>query len=234
MPRAPAIFERPAVRALLLAITACALGVAIVTVVYGPIRLNIGGSEVFRSSGLLRPLLITLVFGVLARAIRSVNLVIVPVLVAAVLPLPAYREALSRLNMGEHPIRSAADCVLRVAARPDLVASGPRGMYVDGDGSDYVSPFNHEYTYYFRKVNPWLRSRTTSREALYQYMYDPSQQRPMLISESRYRALRRSFSGGTGAPVSPSLMVFADDVLFLLPGPYAVCSPDVAGLKQLR
>jgi len=114
------------------------------------------------------------------------------------------------------------------------MASGPRGMYVDGDGPDYVSPFNHEYSYYFRKVNPWLRQSTTSRATLHQYMYDPSQQRPMLISESHYRTLRQSFSGGTEAPVSPSLVVFEDSVLFLLPGPYAVCSPEVTGPKQLR
>jgi hypothetical protein len=120
--------RRPAVRVLLLTVAVTAVGIAIVTLVRGPIRITIETHDVFKSSGVFRPLLIAVVFGLAAGAGRMGTKVIVAVLVMSALPLPAYRQSLGRLNAAKHPMRTARDCIAQVQAR---TAGLPGGLYVD-------------------------------------------------------------------------------------------------------
>ena len=56
LPRVAAALQRPRARAVLLAISAASIGLALVTLVYGPVRIDFHGHTVFRSSGILRPI----------------------------------------------------------------------------------------------------------------------------------------------------------------------------------
>ena len=127
-PRAVAAGRRPAVRVLLLTVAVTAVGIAIVTLVRGPIRITIETHDVFKSSGVFRPLLVAVVFGLAAGAGRMGTKVIVAVLVMSALPLPAYRQSLGRLDAAKHPMRTARDCIAHVQAQ---TAGLPRGLYVD-------------------------------------------------------------------------------------------------------
>ena len=218
------ILERPVVRAIVLAITASALAVAIITLIFGPIRVAVGQMPVLKSSGNLRPLMIVLVFGVLGRVIRSAQLFAV-LLIAAILPLAAYRDVLSRLNSGDHPMRSASDCVLGVLARPEI-ADAAHGMYVAGDGT----VFGHEHAYYFHRVRPWEREGIPRREKVLAYLSDPSQQRPVMMARSTYQQFSRDFANAT----LPPLADFDEGVVLLLPGPFAVCATEATGGSVLR
>jgi hypothetical protein len=104
-------------------------------------------------------------------------------------------------------------------------------MYVDSDAPDYETPFNHQYAYYFRDVNPWKRPRTAPPSRLAQYVFDPAEERPVLISEVRYREFLRTTMGGRES--TPNLAALESDVLLLLPGPYSVCLTEIAPTQRL-
>ena len=182
-PRAVAAGRRPAVRALLLTVAVTAVGIAIVTLARGPIRITIGTNEVFKSSGVFRPLLIAVVFGLAAGAGRMGTKVIVAVLVMSALPLPAYRQSLGRLNAAKHPMRTARDCIAQVQAR---TAGLPGGLYVDAPPQ--ALPYPHYY--YFRTIRPWTRSESPSPARLQRYLYDPGEWRPILVWEPTYQEFR--------------------------------------------
>lgn len=223
-PGGVAVVRRPAVRALLMAVAVTAVGIAIISLARGPIRITIGDNEVFRSSGAFRPLLVAIVFGLAAGAGPVGTKVIVAMVAMSTLPLPAYRQSLRRLDDAEHPMRAARDCVAQVQARS---AGLPRGLYVDGppDGFPY-SPY-----YYFRTIRPWTRAESPSPARLERYFYQ-EELRPMLVWEPTYQDFwHRSDTGEKLARdriPSPSMIPFGDVVL-LLPGPYAACSPKSGG-----
>ena len=228
-PRAVAAGRRPAVRVLLLTVAVTAVGIAIVTLVRGPIRITIETHDVFKSSGVFRPLLIAVVFGLAAGAGRMGTKVIVAVLVMSALPLPAYRQSLGRLNAAKHPMRTARDCIAQVQAR---TAGLPGGLYVDAPPQNL--PYPHYY--YFRTIRPWIRSESPSPARLQRYLYDAAELRPILVWEPTYQEFRhRSDMAETLArdhTPSPPMIVFEDianNLFLLLPGPYAACSPESAG-----
>jgi hypothetical protein len=60
------------------------------------------------------------------------------------------------------------------------------------------------------------------------YLTDEAEMRPILTWEQGYRAFRSQETQGRGESGLESIPMvkFGDDVLLLLPGPYAVCSAD--------
>ena len=224
-PAGVAAVRRPAVRALLLAIAATAVGIVIITLVRGPIRITIGASEIFKSSGVFRPVLIAVVFGFAAGAAPVRTKVIVAVLAMSALPLPAYRQSLGRLDDAKHPMRTARDCIAQVQTRTAGLAPG---LYVDAP----PPALPHAHYYYFRTIRPWIRSESPSPARLEHYFYDREESRPILVWEPTFQDFwRRSDTGekaGRAHAPSPPMVVFGDVVL-LLPGPYAVCSPEPGG-----
>jgi 4-amino-4-deoxy-L-arabinose transferase-like glycosyltransferase len=191
-------------RGILVAIAAAALVVGFVTVLIGPIRLNLGWGAV-RNRGLLRPFGVAVALG-LAGHSRWILRTAAILLVVGFMPLAAYRDSLSRLTVNRHPIRTARDCLQRIKAP---------GVYEDA-GTDLT----HEHNYYLRQVGSWNRGHAPDAK-LREYLFDPTQQRPMLLSESRYRAFKRTMP----PDAEPLPMIGFPELVLLLPGPYRVCSP---------
>jgi 4-amino-4-deoxy-L-arabinose transferase-like glycosyltransferase len=221
------LLDQPAVRLTLLAIAALALAIGAASLVIGSVRLEVGSTVLFRSSGIVRPALIGLLFGLLAGARRSAARVTAALLVTSLLPIPAYRTTLGRLMTDEHPMATTSACVQGVAATLD--ATSARGLYMD------VPPeiVTHGMNYYFRRVRPWTRADPPSPEALDAQLRDAADGRPILVSEAIYQSFMRG--GETGArqrTASPPLVSFPDVVL-ILPGPYSACA-NVTGTRGVR
>ena len=236
MPRTIAALRGPTARKWLLTIGATAVVIAAISLVYGQVRLGIGSYVFFKSSGVFRPSIIAVLCGVLAGESRRATRAVVPLLMAGLLPLPAYRDTFDRFDVGDHPMRSTRDCILQVAARSDVAGSAPRGLYVVGFNTPGL--FGHEHYYYFRTIRPWERTESVSFETIHRYLHDPAEQRPMLLKDSVYRDfMNRADSPeaprSTPSATSPPLVTFGDVVL-VLSGPYAVCSPEAAGLTAQR
>jgi 4-amino-4-deoxy-L-arabinose transferase-like glycosyltransferase len=220
MPAVSAALARPAVRATLLAIAFTAFVIAVVTIVTGPIRITIGSTDVFKSSGIFRPLIVVVVCGLLADVGRTSARHVTLILVLSTLPFPAYRYALGRLNAGEHRMRTARDCLVRLEA----TTGGSRGMYID------LPPENlpHSHYYYFRAVRPWTWSDYPGSEELLRYLDDPREQRPVLAWNSTLQHFSNAQTPTERARASIGRIVMPDSldrILLLLPGPYGVCRP---------
>ncbi len=128
--RLVAALERPAVRTTLQAVASLALAIGgrEPDLRADPPRVGVRRCY-FRSSGVLRPAIVALVCGVLAGARRSTSLAVGAILVASLLPLPAYRATLTRLTVEQHPMRTTTDC-LQTVDRTLSGAAAP-GLYVD-------------------------------------------------------------------------------------------------------
>jgi 4-amino-4-deoxy-L-arabinose transferase-like glycosyltransferase len=207
------IRRRPAVRALLRSVVVVAAGAAAITILYEPIRLTLGRFVVFRSSGIVRPMIVVVLFGILAGDYRHTSRIVVALIVASMLPLQAYRETLPRFTVERHPMRTASECLVRVEPPPGAIP----GLYLD---DRYVS---HPLYYYFRRVRPVTRTPSPDLTAINRYLFYPSEWRPMLLWDSTYQDFMRARASSGPRPTSPPMIAFSD-VLLLLPGPYEQCS----------
>jgi 4-amino-4-deoxy-L-arabinose transferase-like glycosyltransferase len=211
-----AVVRRANVRLVLTTIATAAAAVAAINVVYGPIRLGVGDLMLFKSSGVIRPGIVLLVCGILAGTTRRLSRVIVVLLVLSVLPIQAYRELLPRFTRQDHPMRTATDCLVRVAAQQPEQS---RGLYVDVPG-EFIS---HPLYYYFRRVRPWTRVESADPAAIGRGLDDPAA-KPMLVWDSTYQAF---MNAQAFRPPSPP-MVALPDVVLLLPAGYASCRSTAA------
>ncbi len=229
-PLRPPAWRTGVPRAVYLGIAALALFTAIFSVVFGPLRIAVDGREVFKSSGILRPIVVAVVLSVLAGVTRGATRAVVAALVISLLPLPAYRQLLARLSADTYPMRAARDCMQRVQA----ATSGP-GLFVNATLGELPYPIY----YAFRHVRPWARADQPSPDQLERYLADSTEQRPVLVSEQVYQAFRYGATHAQSSVArSPAMVVFRDlgnnNVLLLLPGPYAVCEADVANAQGAR
>lgn len=202
---------------------------AVWTLVFGQVRLAFGGTTLFKSSGMVRPLIIVVLAGMVSRQGQRAAMVTMALLVAWVLPIEPYRAVVHQLTVQKHPLRNAASCIQRVES-----ASGgaPRGMFIDAEQGRWLEGLNnnwHPMYYYFRRIQPWTIQNAPLAASLERALHDPQEMRPAIVQDARYRsyldgaegdALRR---GG-----SPPIIGFFGYSL-LLPGPYRTCSPE-AGL----
>jgi 4-amino-4-deoxy-L-arabinose transferase-like glycosyltransferase len=227
-PGLAARLQRPAVRRTLLAVAIAATGVAIASVVYGPVRLRIGSTDVFRSSGTFRPALVILFFGVLAGATRSAATAAVALTVASVLPAAAYHATWTRLRSDVSPKRDAVECIQRVGREEGTAA---RGIYLDLP--DRV--IGHPLYYYFRRIRPWERAASPAPAKFAHYLAEGPAQRPVLTWDEAYQAFRREAMGSPAAQAvlaATPVVKLGDDVLLLLPGAYASCGADAMRRSQ--
>jgi 4-amino-4-deoxy-L-arabinose transferase-like glycosyltransferase len=219
--------RHPALKGVFLTLAALSLTVMVWTVLEGRVTLKYGDVMLFRNTSLVRPTLVGAVMTMLAGWPEAIGRFGIPVLIVAIAPVDAYRATLQGLGTGRPVIRQTRDCILETGSGPALMSSGPRGLYVDGDGpvDGYDTPFNHEYAYYFRKVRPWMRPHDVSPTLLQRYLFDPAEQRPLLMSETRYHAVLNDFppDGDLSRSALPALVSFEEDVVMVLPGPYAAC-----------
>jgi 4-amino-4-deoxy-L-arabinose transferase-like glycosyltransferase len=211
-------------RLLLLGIATAAGAIMAWTLTFGSARISIAGTVWLRNSNFLRPWLVVLACGALASRSRQVGrLLTVPLLMTLLMPpLQGYRETLTRIAVENHPMRSARDCIQRI--RSDA-GSGPsvwRGLYIAGPDS----AFGHEL-YYFRGLRPWERAQTPTDETLRKYLYDPLEQRPVLVDGPLYTSFTKRLASSVVPSARDSRVdpgtVKIDDVRLLLPGVYAVC-----------
>lgn len=213
--------QRPGVRRGVSILMLISVALAVGALALGQVRLDVGDTTLFRSSGIWRPLVVIVAGALAIRASARVSRVIVVLLVLNVLPLGAYRAQLERLPEGRHPIRAAAECLRRVQAggnvEPGLVLDMPRGIW-------------HPLYYYFRRVQPMTPVATPLDPVLRGYLTDPATPRPILMDEDTYRQLAmQGEMAAASSEQSPPMMSFllpADNVLLLLPGPYRVCSSE--------
>ena len=223
-----ATFRWPFVRGLSVTIATLALLVAALTLLVGPINLEWHGQTVFKSSGLFRPMMVALVFGLLAGAVDAGSRATAVILVSSLLPLAGYREVWSRIGAEVHPVRQARDCVRAIARQ----ASEP-GLYVD------VPPEDLPYGlyYHFRQIRPWERTAAPSPAALGAVLEDRTRPRAILVSDStyqRYMHVAGSVDGARQRTSSPPMRTFLPGVVLLLPGPYAACADDRVAVVRRR
>lgn len=104
--------------------------------------------------------------------------------------------------------------VQRAAGRQDgLFVAMPQGIW-------------HPLYYNFRRVQPWTTGDSAQDPAIERYLYDPAAARPLLLSDQVWRDWVRAHPERVSpAAGGPPMIGFLDSVL-LLPGPYAVCSPE--------
>lgn len=218
--------ERPAVRTAVMAIASLALAIAAVSMVFGVVKFELAGRALFRSAGITRPAIVALVFGLLAASFKTTSRGVAAVVIASLMPFPAYRFTLTQLTVDEHPMQQATSCLQDLErARPELAG---RGLYVDVPGE----VMTHGMNYYFRRVRPWTRTDQAQPAALDGLLADTATPRPLLVYDGTYQAYMRGDAGIRQRTVSPPMVSFPDVVL-LLPGPYARCA-GIVGTKGTR
>jgi hypothetical protein len=203
----------PIARAAMLAAATVSLVFAAVALAY-PHRLRIGGALLVRDLPVWKPGLAAIVFGLLAGKGKPVARIAVPLLLLTLLPVGPYRATLARLNAGTHPLQSASACVQsvqteeRAAGRPaaGVEAYLPAGAY------------QHRYFFYFRRLGWNWRTELPDAELL-RMLERPGEQRPVLLPLRRFAAVREAHD----ASGTPRPLVQVEDVVLLLPGPYARC-----------
>ena len=98
-PRASRLGKRWPVRAVLLAVIAASLA-AVASLAVGPIRIELGDNRVFRSTSIFRPVMVALLFALPLGLGRKARRYVLPLVIASVLPLPAYRDVARRAHDG--------------------------------------------------------------------------------------------------------------------------------------
>jgi 4-amino-4-deoxy-L-arabinose transferase-like glycosyltransferase len=217
--------SRPAVQAIASAFIWAAAALAIWAVLVGQARLSVGGLTLIKSSGVVRPLIVMTLAAIAARRSARAAKLLVVVLLFGVAPVRAYAGVYPLLLEQRHPLRSLAECVMRVdAAQP----GGPKGLYVDT-----AHGFWHPIYYYFRQVRPWTRVETTDPAPIDRMLHDPAAARPMLIGDEHFAQYSQgALSSTLAGPMKPPMVELLEYKL-LLPGPYAVCSSDALALKGM-
>jgi hypothetical protein len=220
LPMLASIAERRWLRIAAGAVIAAGAGLAIGALLFGSVRLGVGRLTVFKSSGVFRPVAAIFVAGLLMRRGVAVSGLIVALVVASYLPIELYKQTLPKLVEEKHPIRDASECVIEVQRSNPALAPG---LLVDTDSSMW-----HPIYYYFRRIRPWTRQESPAPAQLERTLHDSASLRPSLVNDVRYREY---LSGPEGAKlagtVSPPMISLFEYVL-LLPGPYAVCSPEAS------
>ena len=230
-PRLSNTLHRPAVREFLFVLALISVAMFAWTAIFGPFNFNIGDVRI-RNSRLLRPALIAALLLIVTGRMQVMMRICVALVIISFLPLDAYAHTLRSFRESRLVYRPVRDCILQVGSRPEMMAAGPRGMYYDGFGPDVPLPFNHEFNYYFRHVVPWAGVDDSAPQRLVQFIIDPAQQRPLLMSASRYYALLPELTKAAGGPLPIPRVTLHDQVQLVLPGPYAVCDPTHLRLMQ--
>jgi 4-amino-4-deoxy-L-arabinose transferase-like glycosyltransferase len=230
LPRLTAGLRRQPIRGGLLVLSAAAIGLGLFSVLYGPVRIEFGGTTVFRSSGILRPIAVAVTAWLLAGASRTASRAVVPLLVVSAMPLPTYHATLARLRTDKHPLRSASQCIQRVQAEGRAPVPG---LHLDVPNS----VVSHPMYYYFRRIQPWSRAESPAFSQLYERLYEPPRLQPILAWDVTYQAFMRrpeSAAGAVSVHLPSPPMVVLGDALVLLPGPYAECAEPAATAQTHR
>ncbi len=189
------------------------LALAAVALVY-PRRLKVGSWLFVRDPSVVRPALIALALGMTAGRARWTARIAVPLLLLTLLPVPWYLAALTRVTTERHPLRTSRACLQSVRDEERAAGRAAPGMFVYLPDGYYL----HTYFYYYRQSGWDWRTELSDAELL-RMLDTPEAQRPVLLPLRRFAAVRKAHdAGGT----TRSLLQL-EDVVLLLPGPYARC-----------
>jgi hypothetical protein len=220
--------SRPIVRAGLLAVSAVAIALGLTSLFVGTVRIPLGEELVFRSSGIFRPALLAFALVLPLGISRRAGRIVLPCLIAALLPLPGYRASLAGMTDEAHPYRSISECVQRIdAGQP----GGRRGLYMVWPDMGIWHPVN----YYFRRIRPLERTLAVDQSAILRYggssgePVESAGQRPLVIWAPHYRGLPAEVRGELPDPID-----LRYDVLLFLPGPYGACRAEAGILDASR
>jgi len=219
MPRLNELAIRPLVRGAGIAVIGLAVVLAGGALIFGVVRVGVGSIQLFKSSGITRPLVAIVIAGVLIRRSALAATLVVLLTVAWWMPVSVYESTIHQLSVERHPLRDASDCVRQVETR--VGGTNPTGLYVDTDSSMW-----HPIYYYFRRIRPWTRQEAPAPVVLDRNLHDAAALRPSLVQEDRYREYLhgREASRFTGGPSPPMISMF--EYVLLLPGPYSSCSTE--------
>jgi 4-amino-4-deoxy-L-arabinose transferase-like glycosyltransferase len=206
----------PTARMLLRLMAAMALAIAVATVLLGPLKIQIAGHMLLKNGSLVRPWLLFLLLAILGGWTPVARRIAIPLALAALLPLSAYRDNLSLLARTPHPLRSATTCIIEMERMHSPDGRGARGLYVLAPDEDML----HPVVYYFRRIRPWERAR--AEDILGTSLSAPRLQRPILMGADQYQ---RAAAQGLPINQTPHLRFeIGRHLLLLLPGPYGVCA----------
>ncbi len=206
----------PVLQRVLLGISVLAAAIAIVTLVMGSVNLRVGGTLIFRSSHVARPMIVALVLAMLAGRGLAVSRVIVPAIVLlAVMPVDSYKDSLRLVQVERHPLRSAGECMAKVARAKEAAGRPAPGIYAVGEQRWFL----HDYYYYLSRAGGWQSAESLDVPVVERALFDPAHQRPVMLDDDDYRALRARDTEALGETAVMPLR----EVLLVLPGPYGVC-----------
>lgn len=182
-----------------------------------PIRFRLSSAVVLKNTGVLRPLLVMLLVGVLTRAGARVSAFVVALVAVGIMPLAQYGATLARLPVHREPLKALSSCLQRVES--SLPPAARPGIYVDVPDP----AMQHPLYYYFRRVRPWVAAETVADPVISRYLEDPGAARPVLIWQPTFQQFMRERWDGGPARAADLAREPVFDSLVLLPGPYAVC-----------
>jgi 4-amino-4-deoxy-L-arabinose transferase-like glycosyltransferase len=220
LPRLRTAADRPFARSAGAVVICTAVALIVGALLFGVVRVGVGKTQFFKSSGVLRPLEAIVLAGILTRRSAIVATLVVALTGAWWMPVSLYESTIRQLTVEKHPIRDASDCVRQVEAN---IGAESAGLYVDTDSSMW-----HPIYYYFRRLQPWTHQIPPAPEILDRHLHDAASLRPSLVQDERYREYLRGPDAGrfTNGPSPPMISML--EYVLLLPGPYGACSPEAA------
>jgi 4-amino-4-deoxy-L-arabinose transferase-like glycosyltransferase len=214
------IQRSPTVRTMLLGVAGLAVLLAVATFVLGNVEWKVGDTRLFRNSHVARPLAVALVLALIAgRGDLAARFLWPLALMLAIVPLNAYENIWKKVQVENHPVRSARDCMMRVQQAERAAGRPGPGVYAIGEHIWFL----HTYFYYLRPLG-WDRSEGINQFAVDAAMVAPGMQRPVIMQESAYQEVRHRYRD----LIIPMLPL--QTALLLTPGPYGECGrqPDPA------
>ncbi len=235
----PASMSLARTQVVLTAIGLAAVVIGLATQAFDRIQLTLGSVSI-RNSSVLRPLAVAAVAWIAAAPGAVLRAALVAVLLAAALPLAAYRENVSEARQPRRPMQNLREC-LAPYMDAHLAAGGkPHGTYVEASSLSFI-PF-----YYLRHFGPWQQGSGETTPLILSALLSPVEPRFVLLSPERFEsvvaeiatdrsaALERAAvhsgvdAGTLGARLdeSPIGLLRIQGNSLLLPGPFAACGEE--------
>jgi hypothetical protein len=183
------------------------------TALHGPVIVDAGGMRVFKNGSIVRPLVFAVICLGLTRFGRRAGLSVAMAGLLALLPIDRYAENVRRVFSINHPLRTIRDCALDVQTNSPEVARG--ALRASGD------VLHHAFYYYMRHTGAWVLADPPGNEAATAAGLGPEHPMPVFVTEMQYGTLAR------GPERLPPAVLVESNVVALLPGPFAVCVPQV-------
>jgi 4-amino-4-deoxy-L-arabinose transferase-like glycosyltransferase len=198
------------------------------------------GSFVVRNSSVARPAVAGVTLLLLGAPAAIVRAVAVSAILLFVLPVNAYHQNAVRTSFTSSPYRDIRDCLAPIVASEVAQGKPAPGVWIE------ARELSHMPFYYLRDLGPWQRRDVPSNQTVGMHLVVPERFRPVILSEARYgevvrwltndrtAALGRAsvLSGVDVATLEAALdqSVFGitriENVLLVMPGPYASCGDE--------